>query len=293
MRRSMLLAGFRVVALSMLFLALPGLAEEPSPATEAIVPLELIPTGRYTIPLEQDHLVIAAAEGDEPAAYIRNKSVTAWARFTVSPSDITSAKIQATSAQFLGNLAEQTAAFANGTSSPEYVRFTAGSATGNTVRKEDVTWAWQYRDVNGTGSQNLDVSVGSKRISGPHTVYVVLDRAKDPWKTWGHTRPWTEVFAYACVWAADKSDEDDNPYSDAGTLASWDHPTLGAGNSSGAVGDTIEFRVQFGEFARLEIGTTWHRVSDFYLWRIHFNIRRVAGAWQNDNTTKELSNAGW
>jgi len=66
MRRNVLVAGLAVAVLGGLFLALPGVAEEPSPATEAVVPLELIPTERYTIPLEQDHLVIAARDGKEP-----------------------------------------------------------------------------------------------------------------------------------------------------------------------------------------------------------------------------------
>jgi len=160
----------------------------------------------YTTDMDLPEWVTSLSR-NEPATYIKQKSVTIWARLTVMPTAITSAKIRATSSDFLGNLGEQTVSFSSGVSSPPYIRFTAASSTPNYVNKDTVTWEWKYRDVNGTGSGDLDVSVGTKRTSGPHTIYVLLARPDDPWQEWGQRRVWTEVLDYACVWADQDADE--------------------------------------------------------------------------------------
>lgn len=65
MRRNVLVAGFTVVALSMLFLALCGAGEEPSPAMQAVVPLELTPVEREAIPMDRGRLAIPLPRAEE------------------------------------------------------------------------------------------------------------------------------------------------------------------------------------------------------------------------------------
>jgi hypothetical protein len=73
-------------------------------------------------------------------------------------------------------------------------------------------------------------------------------------------------------------DEDNDPYSTPGmgALTSIDTPVCSFTFSELNVGDTIELRIQFGEFARLELDGTWHRISDFANWRLHINIVKVS-----------------
>lgn len=72
-------------------------------------------------------------------------------------------------------------------------------------------------------------------------------------------------------------DEDNDPYSepDISNLTSFDIPLNLMKHSIGIAGDTFEFRVQFREFVRLEIGTQWQRISDFLPWRVHFKIKKL------------------
>ncbi len=108
---------------------------------------------------------------NDPAAYKKNTNVTIKARFTVSPTSITSAKIRAiTSDVVLGSLGEQTVTFTNGQSNPEYVTFTPSNSTPGSINKGTVTWQWKARDLNGESLPEYNINV-----SGPHTVYTVYD----------------------------------------------------------------------------------------------------------------------
>ena len=94
---------------------------------------------------------------------------------------------------------------------------------------------------------------------------------------------------------SDDYDEINDPYSEdnLGQLGGWDEPQLPIAHSLGAANDEIEERLQFREFTRLEIEGAWYRVSDFYLWRIHLKLKKVAGKWVNNGTTKALDNNGF
>jgi hypothetical protein len=100
-------------------------------------------------------------------------------------------------------------------------------------------------------------------------------------------------------------DEDNNPYPNRdGTvrnrpggpvfnpayLWSSDRPRLELQNSWGATGDTVERRLHFREFTRIELAGKWFRVSDFFPWRFHIRFRHTATRWQNDNSVSEANN---
>ena len=71
--------------------------------------------------------------------------------------------------------------------------------------------------------------------------------------------------------------EDNNPYEspNVGDLTDEDLPEEKFLYSELNVGDTIELRIQFVQFARLELNGTWHRISDFVPWRFHINVVKV------------------
>jgi len=72
--------------------------------------------------------------------------------------------------------------------------------------------------------------------------------------------------------------EDNNPYEDPdqGKLTAIDHPLLRPWNCEGSVGDTFEKRLHCKEFSRLQIGSTWYRISSSQAWRIHFKFKKEA-----------------
>jgi hypothetical protein len=88
--------------------------------------------------------------------------------------------------------------------------------------------------------------------------------------------------------------EDNDPYTDPnrGKLTGTDRPTRSMDHTVGD-GDTVEWRLHFIEFTRLEIGGKWFRISDDFLWRTHIKMKRVGGKWVNDGSLKELNNAGF
>jgi hypothetical protein len=86
-------------------------------------------------------------------------------------------------------------------------------------------------------------------------------------------------------------DEINLPYqNNFGALISSDRPKHSVAHRAGNNGDTFELRVHFREFTRLEIEGVWYRVSDFYLWKIHFKYQKVNGLWANDNSFIGLNN---
>jgi len=181
------------------------------------------PGDKYSVVCDDDALCIrrnyttdlvlpewdTAASRNEPAAYIKGKTPTVWAKFAVSPASITSAKIRATSLDILGGLGEQFVPFANGGS--PFVRFTTANSTGMSVKSSSVTWTWQYNKVNSGGPASLDVAVGLGHKSGPHTIYTILSRPGvdtdylPPWDNYGDQRPWTEALDWSCTWADGES----------------------------------------------------------------------------------------
>ncbi|MCW5747629.1 MAG: LysM peptidoglycan-binding domain-containing protein [Alphaproteobacteria bacterium] len=88
-------------------------------------------------------------------------------------------------------------------------------------------------------------------------------------------------------------DENNNPYTNGGKLNGFDSPSTGIAHSAGANGNTVEFRLHFREFARVELAGTWHRISDFFPWRIHLVFKRAGGKWVDGGTNKATDNAGF
>ena len=88
-------------------------------------------------------------------------------------------------------------------------------------------------------------------------------------------------------------DENNDPYTNGGRLDGYDSPLMGIANAAGADGNTWERRLHFREFARVELAGTWHRISEFFPWRIHVKFRKAGGKWVNDGTSKATDNAGF
>jgi len=69
-----------------------------------------------------------------------------------------------------------------------------------------------------------------------------------------------------------------------GQIISWDNPRLPpVRDDGGQVGDTIEIRMQFQEFARLEIEGKWYVVSDPVPWRHHVKLIKADEAADNQD----------
>jgi hypothetical protein len=128
---------------------------------------------------------------NKPAAYKKSTNVTIMAKFKVSPTSITSAKIRAiTSDGILGNLGEQTVSFSNGVSN--YVTFTPSSSTPASVNEGTISWQWKAKNLNGQTTSEYYIN-----SSGWHKIYTVLDTPTAPM-----AEPWTEVLDKACIWAS-------------------------------------------------------------------------------------------
>lgn len=81
-------------------------------------------------------------------------------------------------------------------------------------------------------------------------------------------------------------DENNDPYANGGVITSTDSPTRTPFHNEGSIGDTFEIRLQFGEFARVELDGNWYKISDFHNWKIHFLFRKdftLGGGEWNDN----------
>jgi hypothetical protein len=87
--------------------------------------------------------------------------------------------------------------------------------------------------------------------------------------------------------------ETNDPYSDNGKLTGWDEPVFGMVHRGGVDGDTFEQRLHFREFTRLEIEGVWHRISDFYPWRVHFKYVKVNGLWDASSSSWAQDNSGF
>jgi len=84
---------------------------------------------------------------------------------------------------------------------------------------------------------------------------------------------------------ANTNDENNNPYGGRGVITSRDHPRRAIRDGLGNNGDTLEFDLNFREFARLEYHGTWWRVSHFFPWRVTLRAIKVAGRWIDNRST--------
>lgn len=87
--------------------------------------------------------------------------------------------------------------------------------------------------------------------------------------------------------------ETDDPYSPATSATLKGQDTVGRSwsGTTGQNGNTVEHRLQFQEFTRLDIVKKWYRISDMYPWRVHLKFKKVNGAWINNLSSKATDNA--
>ncbi len=90
-------------------------------------------------------------------------------------------------------------------------------------------------------------------------------------------------------------DEDNDPYNapHVGKLWGIDTPSRGILHSAGANGNTVEWRLHFMEFARLEINGKWYLISDYFPWRVHYKLKKESGKWKDDGSNKATDNGGF
>jgi hypothetical protein len=138
-------------------------------------------------------------ERNNPACYIKEKTVSIMAKFSVSPNIVYSAIIGAESTDSggsLGDVLEETVTFTDGNS--QYWKFWIDGNTPSTIKRTtNDQWQWYFKDVNGSGSAENNAN-----ISGPHKIYTILDEPQSPW-----SQPWTVVLDYACDWASGEDTE--------------------------------------------------------------------------------------
>jgi len=110
----------------------------------------------------------------------------------------------------------------------------------------------------------------------------------------------------------DSTPANQDPYFPGGTpgfLLDEDGPREMVKTNAGAVGDVFESKWHFGEFARLDIGAKWYRISDYSLWRLHSKLKKVSevaddqdyngdgdkidSVWIDDGSTSEGDNQGF
>ncbi|MGB7923298.1 MAG: hypothetical protein WCF57_08640, partial [Pyrinomonadaceae bacterium] len=102
--------------------------------------------------------------------------------------------------------------------------------------------------------------------------------------------------AYPAAWEEgndDRSpnDENNDPYTAA--MTATDPPGFNFSNAAGANGDTVEIRLHFLEFVRLELSRAWWVISSMFPWRVHMRLRKDAGAWVNNGTDAASDNSGF
>jgi hypothetical protein len=89
------------------------------------------------------------------------------------------------------------------------------------------------------------------------------------------------------------TDESNDPYAGGGVITSTDTPSRPYPDAVGTDGDTLEQRLQFREFARVEFNRTWWKVSAAVPWRVHYRVVKVAGRWQDNGSDAADDNAGF
>jgi hypothetical protein len=81
-----------------------------------------------------------------------------------------------------------------------------------------------------------------------------------------------------------------NGSSEQGTLTSFDIPGNQMPHDRGSDGDTVEWRMHFQEFTRLEINEKWYLISKRLEWRVHNKYIKVKGKWKDNGSAKALDN---
>ncbi|MGD8500435.1 MAG: hypothetical protein PVJ86_07290, partial [Phycisphaerales bacterium] len=107
------------------------------------------------------------------------------------------------------------------------------------------------------------------------------------------------------------ADEDNDPYDavDHGKVRGRDQPTPSIRHAEGAVGNTVDLRLHFLEFARLELGGSWYQISAYEPWRLHAKLKKADEAvdnidynsdgdkldkvWIDDGSSTATDNSGW
>lgn len=89
------------------------------------------------------------------------------------------------------------------------------------------------------------------------------------------------------------TDEDNNPYAAkaggdlahaVGEITSLDNPTIWIPEAGAANGNTFQEEAKFGEFARVNIGSKWYRVSDFLDWNLTAKVKMAGGVWTDNGS---------
>jgi hypothetical protein len=75
--------------------------------------------------------------------------------------------------------------------------------------------------------------------------------------------------------------EDNGVENSGGFMSDLDVPRRNMVDSFGIDGDLVVWKLQFREFTRLQIGQKWYRLSPYQLWRIHIQLQKVNGQWQD------------
>jgi hypothetical protein len=72
----------------------------------------------------------------------------------------------------------------------------------------------------------------------------------------------------------------------AGFIGSFDPPSFAIPHALGAAGDTVELRLNFREFARLDYHNTWFLISNRQPWFATFRAEKnAAGVWIDSGST--------
>lgn len=89
-----------------------------------------------------------------------------------------------------------------------------------------------------------------------------------------------------------EQNETNNPYTDNGVLTGFDRPVRYWSNAIGNPGDVIEEDLNFREFVRLNVGSTWYRISPYYAWRADFKFKKAVNGsvWQDNGSSVTLGN---
>ena len=176
---------------------------------------------------------------------------------------------------------------------PGGLNYKGDALTGGANKKWDVSRAIRQKFINPSGIPLSDIP-GDPSF---HTTYPDYPNTTD-----GDGRPGGAGAISADMVplvgnddASTLDPEDNDPYTapNKGKLTGEDKPNRVMLHSKGANGDTVEWRLHFIEFTRLDIGGTWYRISDDFPWRLHFKMKKDSGKWTNDGSSKALNNSGF
>jgi hypothetical protein len=120
----------------------------------------------------------------------------------------------------------------------------------------------------------------SRKSSAAHTMSRPLVPGDPEGQALVSAMPWS----YPGDWEegnddSDTVDEHNDPY--AGPMTSEDQPSVSYHHRVGSDGDTVELRINFMEFVRLEIARTWWVVSHPFPWRVKLRLLKEPGRWRN------------